>query len=106
MATDLQTQLIQDLVMESLEGLDQFDSEILALEKGESGPDSLNTMFRVIHSLKGTSGCLGLGRIESLAHVGENLLSLLREGKIEAQARTTSTLLRYSDALRAMLQTL
>ena len=106
MSSDLQTQLIQDLVVESTEGLDQFDSEILALEKGESGPDSLNTMFRVIHSLKGTSGCLGLGRIESLAHVGENLLSLLRDGKIDAQARTTATLLRYSDALRGMLHTL
>ena len=106
MPTDLQTQLIQDLVVESLEGLDQFDSEILALEKGMSGPDSLNTMFRVIHSLKGTSGCLGLGRIESLAHVGENLLSLLRDGKVEAKARTTATLLRYSDALRAMMQSL
>jgi len=106
MATDLQTQLIHDLVEESVEGLDQFDSEVLALEKGESGPDTLNTMFRVIHSLKGTSGCLGLGRIESLAHVGENLLSLLREGKVEAQPRTTSTLLRYSDALRAMLHSL
>jgi len=106
MASDLQTQLIQDLVTESMEGLDQFDSEVLALEKGESGPESLNTMFRAIHSLKGTSGCLGLGRIEALAHVGENLLSLLRDGKVQAQAKTTATLLRYSDALRAMLHTL
>lgn len=106
MTQDLQTRLLHDLVTESNESLDQFDQDLLALEKEEQAPDTLNRMFRTIHSLKGTSGCLGLSRIESLAHTGENLLSLLREGEIAASSKMISTLLAYSDALRAMLANL
>jgi two-component system chemotaxis sensor kinase CheA len=103
MKEDLQTQLKADLVVESFENLDQFDRDLLAIEQNESTTDTLNSMFRTIHTLKGTSGCLGLGRIEKLAHAGENLLSSLRDGKVTASAGMVTTLLAYADALRAML---
>jgi two-component system chemotaxis sensor kinase CheA len=103
---ELQKQLIQDLLVESNEGLDRFDREMLALEKGQATPDTPNVIFRVIHTIKGTAGCLGLSKIESVAHVGENLLSLLREGKVTVTPPLISTLLAYADALRAMLSTL
>jgi two-component system chemotaxis sensor kinase CheA len=103
MKEDLQTQLKADLVVESFENLDQFDRDLLAIEQNESTTDTLNSMFRTIHTLKGTSGCLGLGRIEKLAHAGENLLSSLRDGKVTATAGMVTTLLAYADALRAML---
>ena len=103
---ELHQQLIQDLLVESNEGLDRFDGEMLALEKGEAGPDSLNVIFRAIHTIKGTAGCLGLSKIESVAHVGENLLSLLRDGKISVSPALITTLLAYADALRAMLECL
>ena len=55
---------------------------MLALEKGEGNAETLNNVFRIIHTLKGSSGCIGLNKIESVAHVGESLLSLLRDGKL------------------------
>ncbi|HEX7653381.1 MAG TPA: Hpt domain-containing protein, partial [Verrucomicrobiae bacterium] len=102
----LQQQLINDLIVESAEGLDRFDAQMLLLEKGEGKPDTLNVIFRVIHTIKGTAGCIGLGKIESVAHVGENLLSLLRDGKIQLLPEMISTLLEYSDALKEMMRSL
>jgi two-component system chemotaxis sensor kinase CheA len=102
----LQEQLINDLLVESHEGLDRFDRELLTLEQGTGNAETMNVIFRVIHTLKGTAGCLGLGRIEKTAHCGENLLSLLRDGKLSAHPRMITALLALSDALRGMLQTL
>ena len=90
---ELQQQLIKDLLIESAEGLDRFDSEMLALERGEGSPDAPNIIFRVIHTIKGTAGCLGLAKIESVAHVGENLLSAFREGKVPVTPRLVAALL-------------
>jgi two-component system chemotaxis sensor kinase CheA len=102
----LQQQLINDLIVESGEGLDRFDAEMLLLEKGAGKKDSLNIVFRAIHTIKGTAGCIGLSKIESVAHVGENLLSLLRDGKLQMQPAMISTLLEYSDALKEMMRAL
>ena len=106
MNENLQQQLIKDLLVESHEGLDRFDRELLTLEQGQGGSDTMNVIFRVIHTLKGTAGCLGLGRIEKTAHCGENLLSLLRDGKLHTTPEMITALLALSDALRGMLQTL
>jgi two-component system chemotaxis sensor kinase CheA len=103
MTEDLQTQLKKDLVVESFESLEQFDRDLMAIEKDEATPDTLNSMFRSIHTLKGSSGCLGLGRIEKVAHAGENLLSALRDGRLTPQAEMITALLACADALRAML---
>ena len=102
----LQQQLIKDLLIESFEGLDHFDREMLALEKGEGKPETLNIVFRVIHTIKGTAGCIGLGKIESVAHVGENLLSLLRDGKLKTNPPMIAALLEYSDSLKEMVHSL
>lgn len=100
----IQRQLVVDFLLESFEGLDRFDQELLALERGNAGADNLNIIFRVIHTIKGTAGCIGLGRIEATAHVGENILSLLRDGKIAPRTELISTLLALSDALRGVLR--
>ena len=102
----LQQQLVSDLIVESAEGLDKFDAEMLLLEQGTGKKDSLNIVFRAIHTIKGTAGCIGLSKIESVAHVGENLLSLLRDGKLQISPPMISTLLEYSDALREMMRSL
>lgn len=102
----LQQQLINDLLIESFEGLDKFDRELLALENGQGRPDTLNVIFRVVHTIKGTAGCIGLGKIESIAHVGESLLSLLRDKKLNSTPSMIATLLEYSDALKEILRCL
>ncbi len=106
MTETLQQELIKDLLLESHEGLDRLDRELLVLEQGQGGSDSMNNIFRVIHTLKGTAGCLGLSHIEHTAHAGENLLSLLRDGKLVITPAMITSLLALSDALRGMLRTL
>lgn len=106
MNESLQQELVKDLLVESYEGLDLFDRELLGIEQGHGGCDRLNIIFRVIHTIKGTAGCIGLGRIEKLAHSGENLMSLLRDGKLVATGEIVSALLSLSDALRGMLRAL
>jgi len=100
----LQQQLIRDLLVESFDSLDRFDREMLALEKGEGTEETLNIVFRIIHTIKGSSGCIGLNKVESVAHVGESLLSLLRDGRLAVSPPLISVLLEYSDALKAMLR--
>lgn len=106
MNDQLHKQLLQDLVVESLEGLDRYDHDLLALERGDRGTETLNSIFRVIHTIKGTSGSLGIHKIEQVAHIGENLLSLLREGKLGVTPAMITTLFAYADALREMLHQL
>ena len=106
MNESLQQELVKDLLVESYEGLDLFDRELLDIEQGQGGSDRLNIIFRVIHTIKGTAGCIGLPRIEKLAHSGENLMSLLRDGKLVATGEIVSALLSLSDALRGMLSVL
>jgi two-component system chemotaxis sensor kinase CheA len=106
MNDNLQQQLIKDLLVESFESLERFDREMLTLEKGEGNAETLNVVFRIIHTIKGSSGCIGLNKIESVAHVGESLLSLVRDGKLSASQPLIDALLEYSDALKAMLRCL
>jgi len=100
---DFQAELVGDFLLESSEGLETFDQDLLILEKGESDAELLNEVFRVVHTIKGTAGCLGFSRIESIAHTGENVLSLMREGELESTPEIADALLKLSDALRAML---
>ena len=92
------------MLTESFEGLDRYDRAILLLEKGAADRETLNDIFRVIHTLKGTAGCLGFHRIEKISHAGENLLDALRNEKLAASAPIAASLLRLSDNLRALLQ--
>ncbi len=102
-AEQFMKELQKDFIVESVENLDRMDKDLLAIEVGGADANRINSIFRAIHTIKGTSGSLGLGKIESVAHVGENLLSLLREGKIQLHSEMTTALLALSDTLREML---
>ena len=106
MEDEFQNELLKELLIESFEGLDTYDQEMIALENGSGGADSIRTIFRIIHTLKGGAGFVGLGKIEALAHDGENLLSLLRDEKLEVRTEIVSALLELSDALRGLLDNL
>lgn len=103
MSSDLHQQFVRDMLTESYEGLDRYDQSILRIEQGQADREMLNDIFRVIHSLKGTAGCLGFQRIQRVAHVGENLLDLLRSGSLLPSQPIAAGLLRLSDALRLQL---
>ncbi|MCC7013459.1 MAG: chemotaxis protein CheA [Planctomycetes bacterium] len=95
--------VVAEFLVESYENLDRLDSDLLALESNPQAREMLASIFRTIHTIKGTCGFLGFGRLESLTHVGESLLSLLRDGKLGMDANITSALLALVDATRRML---
>jgi two-component system chemotaxis sensor kinase CheA len=95
--------VVQDFLVESYEGLDQLDSDLLALEKDPSDSGLIASIFRTIHTIKGTCGFLGFERLERVTHVGENLLSKLRDGERAWTSEVADVLLKLVDATRAML---
>jgi two-component system chemotaxis sensor kinase CheA len=99
-------EIVNEFVIESHEGLDVLDRELLALERDPHSPEALGAIFRTIHSIKGACGFLGFTTLESVAHVGESLLSRLRDGVIAFTPEMASALLSLSDAIRDMLATI
>lgn len=97
------TELVKEFLVESYENLDRLDRELVILEKKPDDPATLASVFRTIHTIKGTCGFLGFGQLEKVAHVGENLLSQLREGKVRLTAEVTTALLAMVDAIREIL---
>ena len=96
-------EVIEEFLVESYENLDRMDQEFVALERDPDDRDVLASVFRTIHTIKGTSGFLGFTKLEALTHVGENLLSRLRDGELRLSAESTTALLAMVDAVRAML---
>ncbi|HYC23706.1 MAG TPA: chemotaxis protein CheA [Candidatus Bathyarchaeia archaeon] len=96
-------EVVKEFLVESYENLDQLDRDLLTLESDPGSRETLASVFRSIHTIKGTCGFLGFGRLESVAHVGESLLSRLRDGRLELNAEITSALLAMVDAVRRML---
>ena len=72
--------IVREFLVESTENLDQLDRDLVALEKDPRAADILASIFRTIHTIKGTSGFLGFSKLESVTHVGESLLSKMRDG--------------------------
>jgi two-component system chemotaxis sensor kinase CheA len=95
--------IVREFLVESNENLDQLDRDLVALEKAPQAGDILASIFRTIHTIKGTSGFLGFNKLEAVTHVGENLLSKMRDGELVLNAEITSGLLLMVDAVREML---
>jgi len=92
--------IVREFLVESNENLDSLDRELVQLEKNPANRETLASVFRTIHTIKGTCGFLGFTKLESVAHVGENLLSRLRDGELALNPEITTALLRMVDAIR------
>jgi len=98
-------EITQEFLIESNELLDQLDRDLVDLEKDAKSRELLARIFRSIHTIKGTSGTLGFPKLESVAHVGENVLSRMRDGELVLNAEITSALLKMIDVVRKILRT-
>ena len=96
-------EIVKDFLIESNENLDRLDQELVKLESEPSSTVLLASIFRTIHTIKGSCGFLGFALLEKLTHAGESLLSRLRDGKLTLSAEITSGLLAMVDAVRHML---
>ena len=93
---------ISEFLVESDENLSQVERDLVDLEETPE-QETLASIFRAIHTIKGTCAFLGYTKLESLAHTGETLLSLVRDGELSLTPDITSALLAMVDAIRLML---
>ncbi len=96
-------EIVGEFLVESYENLDAYDEDLLALERDPADREVIGSIFRTIHTVKGTSGFFGFNALESLAHVAENLLGRLRAGELDVTEEIASALLATGDAIRRML---
>ena len=95
--------IVKEFVVESNENLDRLDRELIELERNPSERETLASIFRTIHSIKGATGFLGFSKLEAVAHAGESLLSRLRDGVLQFTPEITSGLLALVDSTRQIL---
>lgn len=94
---------VAEFLVESYENLDRLDQDLVILESDPRNKETLSSIFRTIHTIKGTCGFLDFAKLEAVAHVGENLLSKLRDGVLVINPEITNALLSTVDAVREML---
>lgn len=95
--------ILKDFIVESGENLDQLERDLVALESHPTSKETLSSIFRTVHTIKGASGFMGLSKLGEVAHSGESLLSLLRDGALVISPAIASALLSLADCIRAML---
>lgn len=95
--------LLQDFLAETNESLSALDVELIRLEENPDDKETLSGIFRVMHTIKGTCGFLGLSRLEKVAHAGENVLGKIRDGELVANPDIISVILECLDRIRMMM---
>ena len=102
-ASDEMAQYIQVYIDESEEELEGLVEAILLLESNPRHEDSLNKAFRMLHSLKGSSGMLGFEILGNFAHELEERFERYRSGQVTLNRETTTLILKCVDFLRSFL---
>lgn len=95
--------LLSEFLAEALEGIEVLDAELVTLEQNPNDPALLGSIFRVLHTIKGTSGFLDLPRLESVAHAGENILGKFRDGELEVTPDAVTLILASIDAIKVLV---
>jgi len=95
---------IREFLIESNENLGRLDQEIVELEKDPGNKELVASIFRTIHTIKGTCGFLGFDKLTGVTHSAENILSQVRDGKRRATNSLISIILEAVDATKAILE--
>jgi two-component system chemotaxis sensor kinase CheA len=96
----LEDDLLRIFLVESQENLAAIEAGLVALEESPEDPDTLNTVFRAAHTLKGNAASVGYKRVTEFAHVLEDLLDRLRDQRIAVTSSIIEVLLRSTDFIR------
>ena len=95
--------LLSEFLTETAESLDVIDTELVRFESQPEDKATLNNIFRLVHTIKGTCGFIGLPRLESIAHAGETLLGKFRDGALPVTPAAVSLVLASIDRIKAIL---
>ena len=91
---------------EADEQLKIMEDEILKLELGSEEQETIEAIFRAAHTLKGSSGAMGIGPINKLTHQLENVFDLLRKHQLKADTSLIDTILEAVDQLKQMKESI
>jgi two-component system, chemotaxis family, sensor kinase CheA len=97
-------EILKEFLAESWENLSRLDQEIVGLEKRPSDKELLASIFRTIHTIKGTCGFIGLPGLGNVAHSAENVLGQMRDGTLSATREAISIVLEAVDTIKFLLQ--
>jgi two-component system chemotaxis sensor kinase CheA len=96
-------ELIGEFLAETAESLDTIDVELVKFESDPTDRATLDNIFRLLHTIKGTCGFLGLSRLEAVAHAGETLLGKFRDGTLVADSAAVTLVLQSLDRIKLVL---
>jgi two-component system chemotaxis sensor kinase CheA len=97
--------LLREFVTETNESLDVVDVELVRFEQDPNNAKILDNIFRLVHTIKGTCGFIGLPRLEALAHAAETLMGKFRDG-LPATNDAVTLILATIDRIKAILDSL
>src|SRR5712675_1395067 len=95
--------LLKEFLTESSENLAVLDVELVKLEQNPNDTELLGNIFRLVHTVKGTCGFLGLPRLESVAHAAENVLGKVRDGELTVSPTAVSLILESLDCIKMIM---
>ncbi|MBO0664337.1 chemotaxis protein CheA [Jiella sp. MQZ9-1] len=96
---DAMAEIRQTFFEECAEQLADLEAGLLAIENGEADSDTVNAVFRAVHSIKGGAGAFCLDDLVHFAHVFETTLDEMRSGRLDSSEKVIKIMLRSADAL-------
>ena len=96
--------LLVEFLTETNESLETVDNELVKLEQNPNDKQVLDNIFRLVHTIKGTCGFLGLPRLEAVAHSGENVLGKFRDGELSVTPQLVTLVLESLDRIKEIVQ--
>jgi len=96
-------ELLSEFLTETAESLGEVDVELVNLEQNPNDHDLLASIFRIVHTIKGTCGFIGLARLETLAHAAENVLGKFRDRELQVQPESITVILASIDRIKMIL---
>lgn len=91
-------EVLSDFIAETREGLEALDSELVRFERDPRDPAPLASVFRLMHTIKGACGFIGLVRLQRVAHAAEEVLGGFRDGSLTVNAAAVTTILEAVEA--------
>lgn len=99
-------EVLGDFIAETREGLEALDSELVRFERNPRDPAPLASVFRLMHTIKGACGFIGLVRLQRIAHAAEEVLGGFRDGSLTVSAAAVTTILEAVDVIRGLIDAL
>jgi two-component system, chemotaxis family, sensor kinase CheA len=95
--------LLSEFLTETNENIGIVDASLVVLEQDPSDESQIDNIFRLVHTIKGTCGFLGLPRLEAVAHAGENVLGKIRDRELTVTSDVVTIILEAMDVIKDIL---